>query len=58
MNEVALEDWTRALWEQLQDCPNNETAWEIISENGRKLITEAEAERDQWWKDRGHSDDC
>ena len=54
----ALSDWSKALYEQLADCPNNETGWEIIEENGRRLQAEAEAERDAWWKARGHSDDC
>lgn len=54
----ALSDWSKAVWEQLQDVPNNETAWEIIQEGGQKLINETRTERDKWWRDRGHSDNC
>lgn len=36
----ALSDWAKALYEQLQDCPNNETGWEIIEEAGKHLKAE------------------
>ena len=60
----ALSDWSKALWEQLQDCQQTEfreieaTAWEIIEEAAQRLILETRVERDEWWKARGHSDDC
>ena len=31
-------DWTRELWEKLQDVTANEEAWEIIEEAGRELV--------------------
>jgi len=33
-------------------------AREIIEENAKRLMLEAEVKRDAWWKSRGHSEDC
>ena len=38
--DQALEDWVRALWEQLQDQPSTEKAWDIIRENADRLLRE------------------
>lgn len=38
----AISDWAKALYEQLQDCPNNETGWKICEEAGQHLADETE----------------
>lgn len=54
----ALSDWSAALWEQLFNVCSNEEAREIIEENAKRLMVEAEVKRDEWWKSHGHSEDC
>lgn len=52
----ALSDWAKALYGQLQDCPNNETGWEITEEAGKKLTIETIIAVKDGWRNRGIED--